>query len=134
MDNTLIMTVGLVLVGVLAVGAGVGVTLVVLQSGRTSREAMTTLEGLFKQHTISLENLKAIESGPEGMRGVVARSLSSPHPTFPASGVGEAPEPDAPPAPSHQPPGSYIEIGPGFIPPEMEPGTVIGSPAEQGRE
>lgn len=122
MDNTLIVTVGLVLVGVLAVGAGVGVTLVVLQSGRTSREAMTTLEGLFKQHTTSLENLKAIESGPEGMRGVVARSLSSPHPTFPDPFEDKPPVPDEPVVPSHRPPETYVEIGPGFIPPEMESG------------
>lgn len=132
MDSTLIVTAGLILVSVLA--GSVGVTLIVLQSGRTSREAMATLEGLFKQHTISLENLKAIETGPEGMRGVVARSLPTPHPTFPDSLGDEPDEPEKPAVPFHKPPETYIEIGPGFIPPEMEPGTTIGAPVEQGRE
>ncbi len=89
MDDTLIVA---VILGV-ALGSAlvVAVVLVAWEAGRSHRAAMDTLSDLFKQHTTSLENLKAIESGPDGMRGVVAR-------TRPAPSLLEDP-PDLEPAP-----------------------------------
>lgn len=100
MDNTLIVVV------ILGVAFGVGMagwlTAFVLEAGRSHRAAMSTLSDLFKQHTVSLENLKAIESSPDGMRGVVARSRPAP------SLLEDPPEVKAPDPPEMA---GFVEVG-----------------------
>lgn len=110
------------IIAVIIMGAGCAAVLVavVLSAHRTSQTAMETLadlanesrigmERMFKQHTTSLENLKAIESGPDGMRGVVARSQPR-VPTILDDDRGEAA--DAP-LPGRQ---AFVEVGHGFPP------------------
>ncbi len=100
MDNTLIVA---VILGVALGTAGVGgLIALVLEAGRSHRAAMSTLSDLFKHHATSLENLKAIESGPDGMRGVVAR-------TRPAPSLLEDPPEPAPPPPD--PMSSFVDVG-----------------------
>lgn len=109
MDSNVI---GLTVVGVtFGLGLGTAMVAMVVQSGRASREAMRTLAELFKQHTTTLENLKAIESGPEGMRGVVARS----QPRFPTILDDGDEEADEQPSPGRGHP-AYVEVGHGFPP------------------
>lgn len=121
MDNTLIVAIIMgVAVGiafaVVTVGWGIALT---QEAGRSHREAMKTLSDLFKQHTISLENLKAIESGPDGMRGVVARTRPAP------SLLEDPPEPESKPPDLSQMAG-FVDVGHSCPSPETETEGVFG--------
>ncbi len=102
MDDALIVAIILgVALGAASVAWPIGVT---IGANRSHREAMKTLSDLFKQHTTSLENLKAIESGPDGMRGVVARTRPAP------SLLEDPPEPEASP-PARVDMAGFVEVG-----------------------
>jgi hypothetical protein len=92
-----------VAVGAIAVGSLAFLRSMAAVANETNREAMRTLSDLFRQHTTSLENLKAIESGPDGMRGVVARTRPAP------SLLEDPPEPEAPP--DSTPMTAYTDVG-----------------------
>lgn len=77
MDNqtTVLVVLGMAFVLILG-GAVLGMVALMLHCSKAS---MDTLANLFRHHTVSVENLKAIETcGVEGMRGVVARSQVRP--------------------------------------------------------
>lgn len=103
MDNT--QTVAVILGVALGVAVAGWLTAFVLEAGRSHRSAMSTLSDLFKQHTKSLENLKAIESSPDGMRGVVARDRPAP------SLLEDPPEVKAPSVSDMSEITGFVEVG-----------------------